>query len=203
VLNTAPFRLLIRQAGRNFEWLKATPCSCYDPRENYDQQPGCPSCEHGYVYRSQGIKRGLIAPRKTHILHPDLGWVPVVETTLTTLPDEAAFGRFDKVVLVDQIARERVRVSRTTDRITVGRLRKVVQLSDNDTIYSPRTDYQVDLATGQVTWLTTGPEKVYAADVEFVPIMWYIGQDGQLEVPAMPGHQTPITGTLSQTPPSA
>jgi hypothetical protein len=199
VLNTAPFKSLMRQFKMRFEWIKAMPCSCYDPRQNYDAQRSCDKCDHGYVYRDQGAFYGAVEPTTTTMQHPEWGIVQVGELTLVTMPDEVPFGPFDKVRLF-RGQRERVRVSRGDNSLGHTHIITVDEIADDDTVYHEVTDYTVNRTTGIITWVTTGPTNVYAADITYQPTYWYLGS-------GEPPHETggpqlsPQRGLLRLAPP--
>jgi len=201
MLSVAAFRQQIAMQGEQFEWLKASPCSCYDPAQNYDAQGSCEVCDHGWVYRSQGVRRGLVSALKRSMLHPDLGWVQSSELTLTTMPDEVLFGFMDKVVLLERTVLERVRLHRGSDTLHHSYVVIVREISDAAGVYKPGTDYTVNLATGRVTWITDGPQNVYAVEYLRRPVYWHIGLDVRPPRPTGQSVQTPQRGLLSLAPP--
>jgi hypothetical protein len=204
MLNVEAFRQQLRRQGEQVRWLKALPCDCYDPRQNHDAQRGCTRCDHGQVYRDQGLVWALVGNLKRGMLHPDLGWLDESTVTITTMPDEAMFGTFDKIVLAGRVALQRARLHRGEDLLPHLYPVEVKVIADGDTVYVEGTDYTVDVTTRLVTWLTDGPANIYAAEYTARPIYWFAGQELR---PPRPAHfgtaQTPMRGLLSLTPPEA
>jgi len=202
MLNPAAWRILNLQSGERVQWLKAMPCDCYDPTANYDAQRSCTNCDHGWVYRDQGEQRALVAEQRRHILNPELGWVQFSELKLTTL-EGMRIGTGDKVVLLDRTALARERLHRGADTLPHLYPVEVLVVADGSTVYAAGSDYRVNLTTRAVTWVTAGPDNVYAVEYTYRPEYWFMGDDLRPQRPAGLGDgQTPQRGTLSLDPPS-
>ncbi len=185
VFNPYGFKLAIITMGEEFTWVKAMPCDCYDPRQNYDAQRGCDVCDHGQVYESQGTQKGIVEAVKRDMLHPDLGWIQMGELTLTTIQADVPFGKFDKVVLTQRAEFERETLSRGADDLGHTYPVAVIEVRDSDTIYVQDTDYEFDDVNNQIDWLDGGdaPDNVYSVEYTHQPEYWHIGRGLQPSAP--------------------
>jgi len=204
VLNPSPFTILVQAQGELIRWLKALPCQCYDPSQNYDGQRNCSLCDHGWVYRDQGTQQGLVANQKRSVLHPELGWITQEDVTLTVMPDELRFGRFDKVVLLARTNLARELLHRGADVLGQAYPVAVNEVADGTLVYVAGTDYCVNLTTGVVTWMTGGPTNVYAVEYTYRPLFWFAESELRPGRPTGAGEvMTPQRGLLLTAPPEA
>lgn len=204
MLNVSVFRNAISRMGENVAWYKAMPCNCYDPRTNHDAQRSCDRCVHGYIYRLQGTVRALVASQKQWAMNPELGWLKVSELSITTMPEDCRIGAFDKIVLLQRTALARERLTRGSDTMPHMMPVRVIEVAEGDTVFSPTSDYRVDLTARKIVWLSSGPSNVYAAEYEYRPEYWYAGANMREPRPVPPGNDaamTPIQGTLTLNPP--
>ena len=183
MLNPYGFRLAIATMGEQFTWVKAMPCDCYDPRQNFDAQRGCDACDHGQVYESQGTCKGIVEAVKRDMLHPDLGWIQAGQLTLTTIQADVPFGKFDKVVLIQRAEIARETLSRGADDLGHTYPVAVIEVRDSTTIYVADTDYEFDDVNNKIVWLTAGPDNVYSVEYTHQPEYWHVGRDLQPAAP--------------------
>lgn len=202
MLNANAFTVVLRTMGELVQWLKASPCDCYNPSLNYDQQRTCTKCSHGWVYQDKGTFKALVASEKHGVLHQDLGWVQERSLTLTVPADVARIGTGDRIVLLARTTLARVRMAHGTDVLPHLRPVELQSVKAGETAYNVGVDYTFDATTRTITWLLPTPPQFYAVEYTYRPEYFYLGQEERPPRPTgIAGQATPLKGTLTNTPP--
>jgi hypothetical protein len=212
-LTTASFRLALRLHGEQVRWLKAMPCSHVNAALNYDEGGSCPDCEHGFRYREMTLPSGaraLVQTVRRAQAHPDIGIFMQGSLQVTVMPDEIPLSQFDKLVLTEreQQARERVvRGAGGSDALAHPYPARVVEVSDDETVYQAGADYAFDDEKGVITWIEGGkaPQAgaTYSCLYMYHPVYWFVTGEITVPRPAETGGFLPLRGFLTEKYPEA
>jgi hypothetical protein len=195
--------MMVNFIGERVEHWRAMPCTCYDPGKNWDRQRDCDQCSHGYRYDAPRTLQALVTNQRRWFVNPEIGWVAQSELHLTLPPGDDRLGRFDKAVLLARVSVATERMSRGNDTLPHLRPVRVLRVVEGDTAYNEGTDYTVDLSTRGITWLTDGPERVYAVQYEYRPEYWFAAAEERQPRPSGLGGPLAATYTLTLQPPDA
>lgn len=189
---------------------------CTNPAINLDRQDDCPYCHQGFLYREQVLAPGVKAKitRKTRrYVQADGEYVAAAEITIATMPDEIYLGHLDRVMLLEREEQSRLILLRGGDGYTPPEgivpdhvpylpLVRVTRVWNGAQVFTPVTDYGVDLSTGEIVWSASGahpdPGDSYAAEYFYHPVYRFMGDDQKLpRATGMPGDgDTPLRGRL-------
>jgi hypothetical protein len=180
-MNPEVFRQAIRAGGERVRLIKAMPCTCYNPQENYDEQRGCGRCQFGQLYEEQTLAddvRVLITAVKKRYVHPEFGFVKVGDLTCQNMPDEILLGPLDKLVLVGRQMLQRQQVQKGVDTLSWPYPCTLRAVRDRDVKYTVDTDCELDAPNKQIVWLeggdAPGDGDTYTVEYLYNPVFWYL-----------------------------